>query len=360
MDRPDRVRRAQIAFLILLAVAFAQVVWWVFDQTTFQRDVQSQRLAGLERERRTAVRLVTSGDAELEALGRSLVAENPDLELVDGGVELSPSTTVSLDQERRSRLNRYLWEGGFFLVVLAAGMSVIGRALRQEAALRRRQENFLAAVSHELKSPLASLRLAVEAMSRRELERTQQERWLGRSLGDVDRLESLVGKLLDSSRLESDRIELIAEPIALRQIVTDTIDELQQVGGGGRVSNEVSADVELFGDRMALTTIVRNLIDNAIKATEEKGGVVVSASADDSGVTLTVSDTGTGFDPSEAERLFEKFYRPGDELRRGRTGTGLGLYLVAGLARLAGGTVSAHSAGVDQGSRFDVRWPRRV
>lgn len=330
----------------------------MFDQSQFQRDSQNDLLAELERAQDHAQGLLDSDDSELRLRARELVAESPHLEIRDGRVALAASTLAALGEERRSRFNRYLWEGGFFLVVLALGMALLGRILRQEAALRRRQENFLAAVSHELKSPIASLRLATESMARRELERSHQERWLERSLDDLDRLETLVSNLLESSRLESKRVELERVSLRLRPIVERTLDDLTRPGGRQRVDNRIAEATELIGDPIAIETIVRNLLDNALRATESGGEVWITAREEADRIVLTCADSGDGFDPREGDRLFDKFYRPGDELRRGRPGTGLGLYLVRRLAQLAGGGASAHSDGPGEGARFEVFWPR--
>ncbi len=355
-ERVARVRRFQVGFLFLLAVSFAQVLWWLIDQNAFVLESERRVLAGLERERAAVAELIAGGSDPDEIARR-----HRDLEVSGGDVRLRPEVRERLDRERARRRNRYLWEGGFFLVVLGAGMAVLWRVLRQEADLRRRQENFLAAASHELKSPLASLRLHTETLVARTFDRDEQLRWLGRSLTDVGRLESLVGKLLESSRLDAGRVELACEPVDLGKVV----DEAQALVGGApstgpqRIANRVPPDLEILADPVATATIVRNLVENAWKATAGGGEVVVEGSAVDGWIELVVRDTGVGFDPAEARRLFDKFYRPGDELRRRSTGTGLGLYLVARLLELEGGTVTAVSTGPGHGAHFVARWPRR-
>ena len=138
-------------FAALLVISVAQLGWWMLDQVWFTDEVRSQ-LARLHEERLAiAEALLGAGvpDAEVESL-------IDDVHVRDGVAELDRTVLPRLETQRRSRLNRYLWEGAFFLAVLLAALSMIARVLRQEARLRRRQDNFLAAVSHEFKSPLAA------------------------------------------------------------------------------------------------------------------------------------------------------------------------------------------------------------
>jgi signal transduction histidine kinase len=122
---------------------------------------------------------------------------------------------------------------------------------------------------------------------------------------------------------------------------------------------EAAPELEVQADPIALRTVLSNLVDNAIKATIANGGGTVTLRAEESGqfVKLVVRDSGVGFAANETNRLFEKFYRPGDELRRKTRGSGLGLYIVRRFVELEHGRVSAHSDGPGQGAVFTVLWP---
>ena len=167
--RRDPTKLMQIGFLALLLISAAQVGWWMYDGVRYARSVE-QRFAASD----------------------PAVAEDSD-----------------------SRVNRLLWEGGFFLVVLIGGMAVLTRTLRHDAELRRRQQNFLAAVSHEFKSPLASIQLAAETLVLRS--RDDDGKRLGaRILEDGERLLRMIDNLLDTTRLEEGRENLTPQLTNLR------------------------------------------------------------------------------------------------------------------------------------------------
>lgn len=356
--RPGHVRALQIGFLVLLGTCFAQAAYWIVDQVLHTADVR-QRLEAHHVADAEAARRLLAGGAELDGV-RALF---PHLVLSEGpaGARVGQEYVEALARERSRRLNRYGWEGAFFLVVLLGSMAVIAHALRQSAELVRRQQNFLAAVSHEFKSPLASLRLAAETLELRELDRTATGRIAERMVAEVDRLEVMVTDILDAARLGEGRLE--PQPVRL-----SLADEVQRVVGNlacrarpARVELEadVPAGLEVWAEPAALRAVLSNLVRNAIQSAAAAGGghVRLAARPAEGAVAIEVADDGTGFEPGEARRLFEKFYRPGDELRRRTPGTGLGLHIVESFVRLAGGRVEAASPGPGRGARFTVHWP---
>ena len=325
----DRARLLRIAFLAILVFSAAQVVWWMIDQRRLVREETVRLVAAEERARRA------------EPAGAAL---------------------AELERAHARRLRQYAWEGGFFLLVLAACMAVIARTLREESRLRRRQQNFIASVTHELKSPLASLQLAAETIALRRPEGDALQRLVTRMRGDVRRLESMVAKILDTASLEAGRLELKRERLELARVVAEIADEFEDRARerGVEIARRVPLGLVVAADAVAARTVLRNLVDNALRATTAAGGGTITLAAREAGeqVELEVADSGVGFDPAEAPRLFEKFYRPGDELLRTSRGTGLGLYLVRRLVELERGRVSAASDGPGRGARFTVAWPR--
>ncbi len=351
-----RVRRLQVGFLLLLAITAVQVVWWLVDQARIAERIADDRVARLEVDREAAGAAVRAGQSLDE-----LRAFYPDL-LVDAeGARLRPESLQAIEIERRSHLSQYRWEGGFFLFVLGGGILVLWRVLRREADLLNRQQNFLAAVSHELRSPLASLRLTTETLLLRDLAATDRRGLLERNLEDLRRLERLVGNLLETTRLEERRAVPRREPVDLSEAVSLAFAELGHRAAGTEgidIDVQVESGLGLQADPVGLGTVLRNLIGNAIESAQTAGSrVEVTARRLDSEVELQVLDDGVGFEPSESRRLFEKFYRPGSELRRNKQGSGLGLYLVRGFVALEGGEVEARSEGPGRGATFRVTWP---
>jgi signal transduction histidine kinase len=239
-------------------------------------------------------------------------------------------------------------------------MAVLTRTLRHDAELRRRQQNFLAAVSHEFKSPLASIQLAAETLVLRS--RDEDGKRLGtRILEDGERLLRMIDNLLDTTRLEEGRQRLTPQATNLHTASQGAIAAIAERArsSGITLTLAVPENLTVNVDPVVVETGLRNLLDNSLKScvAAKTGAIEVRGTSDASGVTLGVSDDGLGFPPEEAEMIFEKFHRLGDELRRATPGSGLGLYIVKRLVELSGGTVHAASAGVGRGATVSMRWP---
>jgi signal transduction histidine kinase len=310
--RRDPTKAMQIGFLALLSLSAATVGWWMYDHVNYARSV----------ERRFAADPVVAEDSE-------------------------------------ARINRVLWEGGFFLVVLVGGMAVLTRTLRHDAELRRRQQNFLAAVSHEFKSPLASIQLAAETLVLRS--REDDTKRLGqRILDDGERLLRMIDNLLETTRLEEGREKLAPQLTNLHAAAAAAVaavDERARLSGVA-VTLDVPVDLSLEIDPVVVETGLRNLLDNALKScvAANSRAITVRGRRGSGSVELAVSDDGLGFAREDAGMLFEKFQRLGDELRRATPGTGLGLYIVRRLVELSGGRVHAHSDGLRKGATVTLRW----
>ncbi len=327
MIKRDPSRFLQFGFLALLFLCVLQAGYWISDNLRLTRDIQS-------------VRAIATSSAGIPGDGARLAAIDAELTRLSEG-----------------RINRYLWEGGFFLAVLIGGMAVLTRTLRHDAELRRRQQNFLAAVSHEFKSPLASMQLAAETLVLRSGDAASIR--LGqRILEDCERLLRMVDNLLDTTRIEEGRLAIRAEHTMLASEVAAIVDSFSERATRHeiRIEQRVATDLALAVDRDALATMLRNLDDNELKACIAGGGhrIEVAAERVERRIRITVSDDGLGFPPEESHLMFEKFHRLGDEQTRRTPGTGLGLYIVRRLADLSGARVTAASAGPGQGATLTL------
>ena len=353
--RSDPTRALQLGFLALLVVSTAQVGWWIADQVGLAEEKRTT-LAGLyEADAQAAgVLLEQSGDAALaQRLGELL----PHLAIDGSDVQVRPEANAALASEADSRVSRYVWEGGFFLLVLFGGMLVLTRAIRQDARLRRRQQNFLALVSHEFKSPLASMRLSAETLALRAAD--SASRRLGqRLLADGDRLLGMVDNLLETTRIEEGELDLRPETLPLAALAQAAMDRhgAKAAEHGVALRCQVPPELELLADRTALETVLRNLLDNALNAclAGDGSGVSLTAERRDGNARIVVADDGAGFAPQDARRLFDKFHR---DPQSPSPGAGLGLYIVARLAALSGARASAESAGPGHGAKVTLLWP---
>jgi signal transduction histidine kinase len=345
-----------VTALALVLVAAVQDAFWLFDQRARaiekardSRELYTQQIAA-------AQALLDSG-----ASPERVRAMLPGLAINGKQASLAPSVDEMLVSEERRRIKQYAWEGGFFLLALAVCNGVIFRALRAEARVRQEQDNFLALVSHQFKTPLASLQLSLETMALRPLSADHSRTLIDRMLSDLARMEAMVTQILESNRLERGRIDLKIEPIELAGAVGRVVAHLEERATKEKItiSADIARGVYVMADPLALDVVVRNLLENAIAAVTPVGGGSISLAArrTDGEVELSVRDTGVGFRPADGARLFEKFTRLHPGGGSSYFGTGLGLYIVRRLMQLAGGRVTAHSEGVGQGAQFVLAWP---
>jgi signal transduction histidine kinase len=183
-----------------------------------------------------------------------------------------------------------------------------------------------------------------------------------RMLSDLGRMEGMVTHILESMRLDRGRIDLRPEPVDLGAALGRVVAGLEARSAKDHVT--VGADIEhglqVLADPMALDVVLRNILENALAAVAPVGGgnIVLTGRRTTAGeIELTVRDSGVGFRPADAARLFQKFTRLHPGGGGSHFGTGLGLYIVRRLMQLAGGRVSAQSAGIGQGASFVLTWP---
>jgi len=252
------------------------------------------------------------------------------------------------------------------LVVSFCATSLIGYVLgtifvTRGAGLAAIQNEFLAAVSHELRTPLTSINLFIDTLREERItDPAEKQRCLTMVSQEIVRLDSLVGKLIELSKLESQRAAFERRPVPVREIIDEALVAFKAITVGTEVDLRVTVqpDLIVFGDRGALGQAVANLLTNSWKYTGAEGKrIQISAGADLKHVWIIVSDNGIGIPRHEQKVIFEKFERGADAVNGGRAGSGLGLAVVQAI-------VSAHRGSVDvrsepqQGARFRITLPR--
>ena len=219
-----RTRLFQLTVLLLVIVAAVQVGYWIYDQ--HQRGVESTAaLTRLYDQQSAAARTLIAAGSPLA----SVRAVFPDLYVNANQAMLAPEHQAELLGDQQRRITQYLWEGGFFLFILLACIGVIFAALRAETRVLNEQEQFLALVSHQFKTPLASLQLSLETMNLRELPPERSRTLMERMFSDLARMAAMVGQILDSSRLSHGRMELKSEPVALDAAVHRIMAEVNNL-----------------------------------------------------------------------------------------------------------------------------------
>ncbi len=258
--------------------------------------------------------------------------------------------------------NVWLLVGGVLaFITLSVQMVMFAVYLGREILEVRRQDSFIDSVTHELKSPLASIKLGLQTLARPELPDKKRTVVREMMLTDVDRLSRFVDDILQASRLAYDRerVGMRQDEVVLHELLSDCAFSVQTQHklGDDAIVVEVDDDLRVVTDPPALGVVVRNLIDNAVKYSEEPVSVRVTARAHKRRLVLEVIDQGIGIPKKDLKRVFHRFYRVPAEKVRSRRGTGLGLFVVWALVRSLGGQVEADSEGPGMGTTMRVRLP---
>lgn len=247
--------------------------------------------------------------------------------------------------------------GATFLVLVLVGVVLYLWITLQVIALTRRQSNFIDSVTHELKSPIASLKLYLQTLRRHRMDAEQRTEFYDSMLEDIDRLDRLTSHLLDAARMEDDEedlVERIAVDDLIRECTASVCDRY------GRPMSVVKLDlqpVEMMERVVALEMIFRNLIDNAVKYASDPPEVEISLGLEQGEVVCRISDNGPGIPIRSRDRIFDRFERLGIELERETPGTGLGLYIVSTLLTRLRGNVQIMDRPSGPGSVFELRLP---
>lgn len=221
-----------------------------------------------------------------------------------------------------------------------------------------RERRFTDNAAHELLTPLTTMRNTVEIALRRKRDPETYQETLRSMMVDVDEMTETVQGLLQLARV--DRVqELPRTPVDLSRVVREHVDRFRERASreGIDLTQHVEPNVHVLAERGRLGEVVDNLMDNAIKYTPEGGHVTVDVRSHDGQAQLVVEDAGIGFDAEQGDRLFDRFYRADTPEVQARHGSGLGLAIVQAIVQVYGGSVAAHSGGLQQGSRFEVCLP---
>ena len=252
-----------------------------------------------------------------------------------------------------------------FALLLIAGILTFGliltiRSVSHELELARMKSDFVSTVSHEFKSPLTSIRQLAEMLqSGRVPSEERRQKYYDVLLEQSERLALLTDNILSLAKIESGRAEFKFEPTDIAALLTEVVTSIQERvrHEGFAIGLEVEGDLpSLAADRSALAQAVTNLVDNAIKYSGDSRTVSVRAAHEGPAVVITVLDSGVGIRKEDLGKVFERFFRAGDELTRTVKGSGLGLTLVKEVVEAHGGKISVESE-PGKGSVFSIRLP---
>ena len=257
---------------------------------------------------------------------------------------------------KHNRQRKMIWgEGSIIFLGLLGGVWFINWSFKKEAALSNQRRNFLLSITHELKSPLASIQLVLQTFQKRKLDEKQAEMLLTSANKEADRLNELVNNLLLSAKLET-AYEPFIEEINVTNLLDDIVSKMQIRFPKAEFQIDKNEVPILRGDKQGLISVFTNLFENAVKYSADLPFISIKYHYDHNNFIFDVSDNGLGVTPMEKKKVFEKFYRVGNEETRKTKGTGLGLYIVAQIIKAHNGTIQLFD-NQPSGSKFHIILP---
>jgi K+-sensing histidine kinase KdpD len=261
-----------------------------------------------------------------------------------------------IEADKRLKTTQYIGEGITFLAMILVGALFVYRAVRRQIILQQQQQNFMMAVTHELKTPIAVAKLNLETMQKHQLDETKRHKLLQMTLQEINRLNNLSSNILVSSQLEGGRYRVGKEELDLSDLVTSSASNFINRFPDRNWITDIDHELDIKGDALLLQILVNNLLENALKYSPKDTPITCRLKKDHHKIVLSVVDEGSGIPEQEKKKIFEKFYRIGNEETRTTKGTGIGLYLCSKIA-------DDHNADIrvtdnqPTGANFSVRFP---
>lgn len=235
---------------------------------------------------------------------------------------------MAIDDYHHRKTMQYIGEGSVFFLVIIAGGIFVFQATRKQLKLGQQQQNFMMAITHELKTPIAVTRLNLETLQKRRLQEVQQQRLIGNTLEEANRLNDLCNNILLTAQLDAGVNKANKEEIELGDLASDSVNQFKRRFPNREIEFiNTTEETAVLGEPLMLQMLVNNLLENALKYSPKDKCVQVLVRLENNRVLLEVKDQGAGIDDEEKQKIWDKFYRIGDERTRTSKGTGLGLYL---------------------------------
>ncbi|MFM2326419.1 MAG: hypothetical protein RIR31_621 [Bacteroidota bacterium] len=245
-----------------------------------------------------------------------------------------------IEQGEKRKTAQYVGEGITFFLLIMAGAVFVFRAVRRQLKFSQEQQNFMMALTHELKTPIAVAKLNLETLQKRKLDEAQQQRLIQTTLQEANRLNSLCNNMLLSSQIESSGFQISSEELNFSEIVKDCVQDFTTRYPQRSIKIAVQGEIFTNADQLLLQMAVNNLIDNAIKYSSKETTITILVSTEKNKITLQVKDEGKGISNEEKQKIFKKFYRIGNTATKAAKGTGLGLYLTKRIIQQHNGNIS--------------------
>ncbi len=290
--KPQKLEVVSMVYWILLTYMVAALFWWFIALEKQNQDITNIRLSEIKKD----------DPAYFEK-------------------------AKIIDQAKKIKTAQYVGEGLTFLALTLLGAVFVFRATRKQLKLSQQQQNFMMAITHELKTPIAIAQLNLETLQKRKLDEDKQQKLISNTLQEANRLNTLCNNILFASQLDAGAYRSNNEEINFTDLVEGCVDDYKNRFPQRQILEDISESIYLNGETLLLQMLVNNLIENALKYSPKELPISVALAETGQKIKLCVSDEGPGIADNEKKKVFEKFYRSGDESTRKTKGTGLGLYL---------------------------------
>lgn len=300
-----KIQSALVIYWVLLAYIIAALIWWFIALSRQNELMTRYKLDDLKKE-----------DVNYAEKERKII------------------------KDKSKKTAQYLGEGGTFLLLILAGAIFVFRAVRRELRLNAEQQNFMMAITHELKTPIAVTKLNLETLQKHKLAEAQQQRLIDNSLQETNRLDTLCNNLLISSQIEGGGYKVSFEEQNFSSLVNQCINEFIIRFPKRNFIKNIEEEVYVNGDFFLLQIAVNNLLENAIKYSPKESNVEAVLQKQQHKAVLKIIDEGIGIAESDKDKVFQKFYRAGNEATKRAKGTGLGLYLTGRISKTHNGNIT--------------------
>lgn len=348
----------RVAFGVIIAVVLAQVLWWIIFQHRYVHMVTTNTIKDWQRE----VDLINTLPLSIASKKQLLEANKlSHITFKENKMLIQPQAIEELEKQQQRYIRMFKYESIVFVVGILLGLFIIYQNLQTERELKRRQENFLNAISHEFNTPIATLKLLIQTVQQRNLSTEKQNDYLAKMVKELSRLENTSEQILASARLEQFPYHQLTT-VDLNNLVKQIINDIKTslVARGANLNlNYTSSPLTVAINPDAFKLVITNLLDNALKYSVGKEKIITVRLEETQYLAkIHIEDQGIGINPKEIKNIFKKFYRAGNELTREFKGVGLGLYLVKSISEAMNGWVKCES--LAQGTRFTVVFPKQI
>jgi len=259
----------------------------------------------------------------------------------------------AIDNETKRNTGKYIAEGITFLILILIGAVFVYRSISRQLKIQQQQQNFMMAITHELKTPISVARLNLETLQKYNLDEEKKQKIIRTTLDETSRLDFLTNNILVAAQLENSNFKAEKEELDLTALLKDCIRQFNNRFPERIFVEDIEYDTDIKGDSLLLQMLINNLLENATKYSPRESPISTILKRTKVGIELQIKDQGIGIEETEKAKIFNKFYRIGSEATRKTKGTGLGLYLCRKIARDHNGDITM-TKNEPQGSIFAV------